>query len=126
MISIRRRVAIDLEAPQDCRYSMGAIQTVNRERVPENACVVVISLLMALSVGGCVGNPEERYDWCMMNAASNRGSQRYITAIERCAEQSFGTNWRSVVETPAYQEWLSGVKQEIKNNQDKGLGSSVP
>jgi hypothetical protein len=126
MFSSGRRGAIRPDAPEDCRYSVRVTQTVIRGGASERAGFILTSLLMALSVGGCVGNSEERYDWCMMNAASNRGTQHYITAIERCAEQSFGTNWRSVVETPAYQEWLRGVKQEIKNNQDKGLGASAP
>ncbi len=125
MFSTGRRGAIDRKGQQDCRYSLRVIQTVIREGASGRAGFALLSLLMALAVGGCFGNPEERYDWCMMNAASNRGSQYYITAIERCAEQSFGTNWRSVVETPAYQEWLRGVKEEIKNNQDQGLGSSA-
>ena len=105
---------------------MQVTQTVIREGPPEKTHAVLISLLMALSIGGCVGNPEERYDWCMMNAASSRGSQRYITSIEQCAVQAFGANWRNVVETPAYKEWLQGVKQEIKNNEEQGLGSLAP
>ena len=126
MFSTGRGGAIAPDAPEDWRYSVRVIQTVIRGGASERAGFVLISLLTALSIGGCIGNPEERYDWCMMNAASSRGSQRYITAIEQCAEQAFGANWRSVVETPAYKEWLQGVKQEIKDNQDQGLGALSP
>ena len=78
----------------------------------------LLAMATATLLNGCFASPEKQFDYCMFTIASDQYSAEYPAKVERCAKQTYGEEWRTVIDEPGFRQWIQerGRSRPAKGN----------